>query len=134
MSMGGGVGSMRCPYTLKDFEFYPTPKLMNFHDAENQQRPCQWQLLVDDDVSSAKSPGNSPRNSFSSTGSVASQASSSKDNRLHAEIVEVQIEVVSPSIVPSGNFAELNRTVTCMLLKANDRCTSCPCHDEFRVP
>ncbi|GFS86025.1 hypothetical protein TNCV_1220121 [Trichonephila clavipes] len=53
---------------------------------------------------------------------------------LHAEIVEVEIEVVSPSIVPSGNFAELNRTVTCMVLKANDRRTSCPCHDEFRVP
>ncbi|XP_035208745.1 uncharacterized protein LOC118183346, partial [Stegodyphus dumicola] len=43
--------------------------------------PLQWQLLVDDDVSSSKSPGNSPRNSFSSTGSVTSQASSSKDNR-----------------------------------------------------
>ncbi|GFT04989.1 hypothetical protein TNCV_4745171 [Trichonephila clavipes] len=53
---------------------------------------------------------------------------------LHAEIVEVEIEVVSPSIVPSGNFAELNRTVTCMVLKANDRRTSCPCHDEFRGP
>ncbi|GFU76771.1 hypothetical protein TNCV_4519291 [Trichonephila clavipes] len=26
---------------------------------------------------------------------------------LHAEIVEVEIEVVSPSIVPSGNFVEL---------------------------
>ncbi|GFV80714.1 hypothetical protein TNCV_4618761 [Trichonephila clavipes] len=26
---------------------------------------------------------------------------------LHAEIVEVEIEVVSPSIVPSGNFTEL---------------------------
>ncbi|GFT17204.1 hypothetical protein TNCV_4739111 [Trichonephila clavipes] len=26
---------------------------------------------------------------------------------LHAEIVEVEIEVVSPSFVPSGNFAEL---------------------------
>ncbi|GFY24086.1 hypothetical protein TNCV_1011391 [Trichonephila clavipes] len=49
-----------------------------------------------------------------------------------AEIVEVEIEVGSPSIVPSGNFAELNRTVTCMVLKANDRRTSCPCHDEFR--
>ncbi|GFS66078.1 hypothetical protein TNCV_2510721 [Trichonephila clavipes] len=35
-------------------------------------------------------------------------------------------QVVSPSIVPSGNFAELNRTVTCMVLKANDRRTSCP--------
>ncbi|GFU42795.1 hypothetical protein TNCV_3139801 [Trichonephila clavipes] len=53
---------------------------------------------------------------------------------LHAEIVEVEIEVVSPSIVLSGNFAELNRTVTCMVLKANDRRTSCPCHDEFRGP
>ncbi|GFW14465.1 hypothetical protein TNCV_298851 [Trichonephila clavipes] len=53
---------------------------------------------------------------------------------LHAEIVEVKIEVVSPSIVPSGNFAELNRTVTCMVLKANDWRTSCPCHDEFRGP
>ncbi|GFT75781.1 protein ALP1-like [Trichonephila clavipes] len=55
-------------------------------------------------------------------------------NSLSAEIVEVEIEVVSPSIVPSGNFAELNRTVTCMVLKANDRRTSCPCHDEFRGP
>ncbi|GFV75807.1 uncharacterized protein TNCV_1757351 [Trichonephila clavipes] len=53
---------------------------------------------------------------------------------LHAEIVEVEIEVVSPSIVPSGNFAELNRTVTCMVLKTNDRRTSCPCHDEFHGP
>ncbi|GFW03930.1 hypothetical protein TNCV_2050461 [Trichonephila clavipes] len=53
---------------------------------------------------------------------------------LHAEIVEVEIDVMSPSIVPSGNFAELNRTVTCMVLKANDRRTSCPCHDEFRGP
>ncbi|GFT84435.1 transposable element Tcb2 transposase [Trichonephila clavipes] len=53
---------------------------------------------------------------------------------LHAEIVESEIEVVSPYIVPSGNFAELNRTVTCMVLKANDRRTSCPCHDEFRGP
>ncbi|GFY08452.1 hypothetical protein TNCV_1358561 [Trichonephila clavipes] len=56
------------------------------------------------------------------------------DISLHAEIVEVEIEVVSPSIVPSGNFVELNRTVTCMVLKANDRRTSCPCHDEFRGP
>ncbi|GFU69863.1 hypothetical protein TNCV_112821 [Trichonephila clavipes] len=52
----------------------------------------------------------------------------------HAEIVEVEIEVVSPSIVPSGNFSELNRTVTCMVLKANDRRTSSPCHDVFRGP
>ncbi|GFV72071.1 hypothetical protein TNCV_2460041 [Trichonephila clavipes] len=44
----------------------------------------------------------------------------------HAEIVEMEIEVVSPSIIPSGNFAELNRTVTCMVLKANDRRTSSP--------
>ncbi|GFX59095.1 uncharacterized protein TNCV_3815291 [Trichonephila clavipes] len=28
----------------------------------------------------------------------------------------------------------LNRTVTCMVLKANDRRTSCPYHDEFRGP
>ncbi|GFV29254.1 uncharacterized protein TNCV_4602861 [Trichonephila clavipes] len=48
------------------------------------------------------------------------------------EIVERKIEVVSPSIVPSGNFAELNRTVTCMVLDANDRRTSSPCHDELR--
>ncbi|GFU10126.1 hypothetical protein TNCV_3449211 [Trichonephila clavipes] len=39
---------------------------------------------------------------------------------------------LTPSIVPSGNFAELNRTVTCVVLKANDRRTSC--HDEFRGP
>ncbi|GIX88606.1 uncharacterized protein CEXT_363891 [Caerostris extrusa] len=49
-------------------------------ESKTAARP-EWQLLVDDEVSSAKSPGNSPRNSFSSTGSVASQASSSKDNR-----------------------------------------------------
>ncbi|GFV16940.1 uncharacterized protein TNCV_4365401 [Trichonephila clavipes] len=53
---------------------------------------------------------------------------------LQAEIVEVEIQIVSPSIVPSGNFTELNRTVTCMVLKANDRRTSCPCHDEFHGP
>ncbi|GFV42301.1 uncharacterized protein TNCV_3165321 [Trichonephila clavipes] len=35
---------------------------------------------------------------------------------------------------PLGNFAELKRTVTCMVLKANDRRTSCPCHHEFRGP
>ncbi|GFW19897.1 hypothetical protein TNCV_3562001 [Trichonephila clavipes] len=34
--------------------------------------------------------------------------------------------VVSQSIVPSGDFAELIRTVTCMVLKANDRRTSSP--------
>ncbi|GFW02305.1 hypothetical protein TNCV_1732201 [Trichonephila clavipes] len=34
--------------------------------------------------------------------------------------------VVSPSIIPSGNFADLIRIVTCMVLmaKANDRRTS----------
>ncbi|GFT45450.1 hypothetical protein TNCV_349191 [Trichonephila clavipes] len=37
---------------------------------------------------------------------------------------------VSPPIVPSGNFAELNRTVNCMVLKGNDRRTPSP--DEFR--
>ncbi|GFV09802.1 hypothetical protein TNCV_2598571 [Trichonephila clavipes] len=34
--------------------------------------------------------------------------------------------LLSPSIVPSGNFADLIRTVTCMVLKANDRRTSSP--------
>ncbi|GFT21658.1 hypothetical protein TNCV_617611 [Trichonephila clavipes] len=58
----------------------------------------------------------------------------SADMCLHAEIVEVEIEIVSPSIVPLGNFSELNRSVTCMVLKTNDRRTSCPCHDEFRGP
>ncbi|GFW35703.1 RNase H domain-containing protein [Trichonephila clavipes] len=49
--------------------------------------------------------------------------------------MEVEIEVVSPSIVSSGEVSlSLNRTVTCMVLKANDRRTSCPCHDEFRGP
>ncbi|GFV53768.1 apolipoprotein(A) [Trichonephila clavipes] len=42
--------------------------------------------------------------------------------------------VVSPSIVISGNFAELIRTVTCTVLKGNDRRTSSPCYDEFRGP
>ncbi|GFW72435.1 probable aminopeptidase NPEPL1 [Trichonephila clavipes] len=42
--------------------------------------------------------------------------------------------VVSPSIVPWEVSLSLNRTVTCMVLKANDRRTSCPCHDEFRGP
>ncbi|GFW95832.1 uncharacterized protein TNCV_5023671 [Trichonephila clavipes] len=36
---------------------------------------------------------------------------------------------------PFGEVSlSLNRTVTCMVLKANDSCTSCPCHDEFRGP
>ncbi|GFV74841.1 hypothetical protein TNCV_1040791 [Trichonephila clavipes] len=43
--------------------------------------------------------------------------------------------VVSPSIVPSGNFADLNRTVTCLVLKANTTgVLLVPCHDEFRGP
>ncbi|GFY18508.1 hypothetical protein TNCV_2397351 [Trichonephila clavipes] len=42
-------------------------------------------------------------------------------------------KVVSPSIGPSGNFAELNPTVTSMVLKANDRRLA-PCHDEYRGP
>ncbi|GFX17909.1 transposable element Tcb2 transposase [Trichonephila clavipes] len=42
--------------------------------------------------------------------------------QFHTEIVEV----VSPSIDPSGNLAELNRSVTCMVLKDNDRRTSSP--------
>ncbi|GFV92638.1 uncharacterized protein TNCV_1374891 [Trichonephila clavipes] len=36
---------------------------------------------------------------------------------------------------PFGEVSlSLNRTVACMVLKANDRRTSCPCHDEFRGP
>ncbi|GFY33231.1 uncharacterized protein TNCV_1240811 [Trichonephila clavipes] len=36
---------------------------------------------------------------------------------------------------PFGEVSlSLNRIVTCMVLKANDRRTSCPCHDEFRGP
>ncbi|GFY13339.1 uncharacterized protein TNCV_2336031 [Trichonephila clavipes] len=36
---------------------------------------------------------------------------------------------------PLGEVSlSLNRTVTCMVLKANDRRTSCPCHNEFRGP
>ncbi|GFV63040.1 transposable element Tc3 transposase [Trichonephila clavipes] len=36
---------------------------------------------------------------------------------------------------PFGEVSlSLNHTVTCMVLKANDRRTSCPCHDEFRGP
>ncbi|GFW45634.1 hypothetical protein TNCV_3245721 [Trichonephila clavipes] len=40
------------------------------------------------------------------------------------------------SFLPFRNFTELNRTVTCMVLKAkaNDRRTSSPCHDKFRGP
>ncbi|GFW68051.1 hypothetical protein TNCV_1618121 [Trichonephila clavipes] len=43
---------------------------------------------------------------------------------------------MSPSIVPSGNFAELIRTIPCTVLKA--KATTCvllaPYHDEFRGP
>ncbi|GFW87813.1 uncharacterized protein TNCV_1359171 [Trichonephila clavipes] len=36
---------------------------------------------------------------------------------------------------PFGEVSlSLNRTVTCMVLKFNDRRTSCPCHDEFHGP
>ncbi|GFS64875.1 uncharacterized protein TNCV_2000821 [Trichonephila clavipes] len=36
---------------------------------------------------------------------------------------------------PFGEVSlSLNRTVTCMVLKANDRRTSCRCHDESRGP
>ncbi|GFV79911.1 uncharacterized protein TNCV_2258571 [Trichonephila clavipes] len=36
---------------------------------------------------------------------------------------------------PFGEVSlSLNCTVTCMVLKANDRHTSCPCHDEFCGP
>ncbi|GFU76715.1 uncharacterized protein TNCV_2648581 [Trichonephila clavipes] len=53
---------------------------------------------------------------------------------LLAEIVEVEIEVVA-IYRPFGEVSlSLNRTVTCMVLKANDKRTSCPCHDEFRGP
>ncbi|GFW96879.1 uncharacterized protein TNCV_2160151 [Trichonephila clavipes] len=37
---------------------------------------------------------------------------------------------------PFGEFrrAKIVLSPTCMVLKANDRRTSCPCHDEFRGP
>ncbi|GFX55771.1 uncharacterized protein TNCV_3428421 [Trichonephila clavipes] len=36
---------------------------------------------------------------------------------------------------PFGEVSlSLKRTVTCMVLKANNRRTTCPCHDEFRGP
>ncbi|GFT01512.1 uncharacterized protein TNCV_270161 [Trichonephila clavipes] len=40
--------------------------------------------------------------------------------------------MVSPSIVPSGNFTELIRTVTCIVVKPNDRRTSSPRSDYVR--
>ncbi|GFX62784.1 uncharacterized protein TNCV_3351101 [Trichonephila clavipes] len=48
----------------------------------------------------------------------------------HAEIVEVdrgRVAIYRP-------FGEFRRAFTCLVLKANDRRTSCPCHDEFRGP
>ncbi|GFV12742.1 uncharacterized protein TNCV_1367121 [Trichonephila clavipes] len=43
--------------------------------------------------------------------------------------------VVSPSIVPLGNFAELIRTVTCMVLtRPTTGVLLDPYHDEFRGP
>ncbi|GFU75761.1 hypothetical protein TNCV_1652211 [Trichonephila clavipes] len=48
-----------------------------------------------------------------------------------AKIVEIGGAVIYR---PFGNFTELNRTVTCMVLKANDRRTSSLFHDEFRGP
>ncbi|GFY15865.1 uncharacterized protein TNCV_1285101 [Trichonephila clavipes] len=56
-----------------------------------------------------------------------------------AEIVEVERWRSGGGRVaiyrPFGEVSlSLNRTVTCMVLKANDRRTSCPCHDEFRGP
>ncbi|GFY14689.1 hypothetical protein TNCV_647331 [Trichonephila clavipes] len=38
--------------------------------------------------------------------------------QFHSKIVGVGKQVVTPSILPSGNFTELIRTVTCMVLKA----------------
>ncbi|GFS93523.1 hypothetical protein TNCV_1982231 [Trichonephila clavipes] len=57
-----------------------------------------------------------------------------KQETLHAEIVEVEIEVVSPSIVPSGNFAELNSY--CHLYGAQSQRLAylLPMQDEFRDP
>ncbi|GFT37313.1 uncharacterized protein TNCV_3150041 [Trichonephila clavipes] len=43
--------------------------------------------------------------------------------QFHAKIVEVVIGGVA-IYRPFGNFPELNRTVTCMVLKANDKRTS----------
>ncbi|GFW96893.1 hypothetical protein TNCV_2160281 [Trichonephila clavipes] len=48
---------------------------------------------------------------------------------VHAEIVEVEIGGVSIYRL-FENFAQLIRTVTCMVLKA----LLAPCHDEFRWP
>ncbi|GFW17868.1 uncharacterized protein TNCV_1134681 [Trichonephila clavipes] len=47
--------------------------------------------------------------------------------QFHAKIVEVEIGGIA-IYHPFGNFSELNRTVTCMVLKAkaNDRRTSSP--------
>ncbi|GFW78543.1 hypothetical protein TNCV_1143141 [Trichonephila clavipes] len=45
--------------------------------------------------------------------------------QFHAEIVEMEIGGVA-IYHPFGNFTELNRTVTCMVLKANGRLTFSP--------
>ncbi|GFS59736.1 hypothetical protein TNCV_4103891 [Trichonephila clavipes] len=44
---------------------------------------------------------------------------------VHAEVVKVEIGGVA-IYRPFGNFAQLNRTVSCMVLKANDRRSSSP--------
>ncbi|GFV33092.1 hypothetical protein TNCV_705051 [Trichonephila clavipes] len=44
-------------------------------------------------------------------------------HEFHAKIVEVDIGGVA-IFRPFGDFSELNRTVTCMVAKANDRRTS----------
>ncbi|GFV50415.1 hypothetical protein TNCV_3336051 [Trichonephila clavipes] len=43
--------------------------------------------------------------------------------QFNAEILELEIGGVA-IYHHLGNFAELNRTVTCMVLKANDRCST----------
>ncbi|GFW55730.1 uncharacterized protein TNCV_121141 [Trichonephila clavipes] len=45
--------------------------------------------------------------------------------QFHAKVVEVEIGGVA-IYRPFGNFTELNRTVTCMVFKTNDRRTSSP--------
>ncbi|GFV33426.1 hypothetical protein TNCV_139001 [Trichonephila clavipes] len=55
----------------------------------------------------------------------------SEYTRSHGKIVEVEIGDVVVVIIPSGNFAELIRTVTCMVPKAQGVLLD-PCHDEFR--
>ncbi|GFX03664.1 uncharacterized protein TNCV_2112361 [Trichonephila clavipes] len=78
---------------------------------------------------------------------------SRQNDRLRVMLVLVQIDITPPQqqftcrncgggdrgrvaiYRPFGEVSlSLNRTVTCMVLKANDRRTFCPCHDEFRGP